>query len=190
MKIILCLGNVGDEYKLHRHNAGFMLGDVLCAEYGFQKVGKKFKSVLYEGMIGHTKVMVQCPTTFMNLSGEAIQPLAAFYKVPLDHILCVYDDFDIPFGSLRYREKGSAGTHNGLKSVLRLLASQDVPRLRVGIGPLPPHVSVTEFVLNNFSASERENLPAFWTRGVSYIEAWVRSGTKGVQDMASKLSNS
>lgn len=159
MKLIVCLGNPGSEYERHRHNVGFRFGDYLIQEFGFQASGKKFKSQVFEGQIRAEKCVLLKPTTFMNCSGEALVAAASFYKVLPMHMVVVYDDFDIPFGELRFRQNGSAGTHNGMKSIVKLSGSTEIPRLRIGIGPLPEKMSIVDFVLSNFLSEEETKLP-------------------------------
>jgi PTH1 family peptidyl-tRNA hydrolase len=177
MKLICCLGNPGTQYQYTRHNIGFRIGEALIKEFKCEKIGSKFKSILYKGQIGLETVFIQFPTTFMNLSGEAFQPLKAFYKIDAQDSLVVFDDFDIPLGSTRIRGAGSAGTHNGMKSVIQVAGHQVIPRLRAGIGPLPQHMRVNDFVLSNFTADEeREAIPQLITKSSKIIQTWITDG--------------
>jgi PTH1 family peptidyl-tRNA hydrolase len=141
-----------------------------------EKSGKKFKSVLYEGHFGSQKAILIKPETYMNLSGEAVQSAAAFYKIPPESILAIYDDIDLPFGVIRLRKKGSAGTHNGMKSIVGSVGHGDFPRLRVGIGPVVPGWDLSDFVLANFSGEEEKALPEILKKAASAAETFVRDG--------------
>jgi PTH1 family peptidyl-tRNA hydrolase len=158
MKIIVCLGNYGEKYTDTRHNVGFLFGDYLIDTYHFEKKGKKFKGLLYKGVINTTDVYLIKPHTYMNLSGESVQLITAFYKVPLTDVCVVYDDIDIPFTTSRYRVKGSAGTHNGMKSIIQCLGRNDFHRLRIGIGPVQENRELADFVLSPFSRNEKAHL--------------------------------
>ncbi len=172
MKLIVCLGNPGESYARNRHNIGFRVGEVLCQKYHFEKGAKKHHSAVFEGVIGTQKCVLLFPQTFMNVSGSAVQSAFQFYKLPLSHILVVYDDFDIPFGTLRFKEKGSAGTHNGMKDTVLKLGSTDFPRLRIGIGPKPPHGDTADFVLSNFTKEEESKLPDMCNEASLKIYEW------------------
>jgi peptidyl-tRNA hydrolase, PTH1 family len=154
MKLIVCLGNPGSDYTVTRHNAGFLFADYLIKTYSFTKEGKKFKSILYSGMIDNEKIFLIKPQTFMNLSGEAVQLIVGFYKLEISDVRVVFDDFELALGTTRFRWKGSGGTHNGMKSIIQLLGHTDIPRLRFGIGPLPENMPVTPFVLGKFEDEE------------------------------------
>ncbi len=169
MKLILCLGNPGSEYERHRHNVGFRFGDFLVRHFSFQSSGQKFKSSVFEGMIHGEKCLVLKPNTFMNCSGEALVSALAFYKLLAMDCVVVYDDFDIPFGELRFRQSGSAGTHNGMKSVVQLMGTLDIARIRIGIGPLPERQSIVNFVLSNFLTEEETRLPEIFSEGVTLV---------------------
>ena len=157
MKIIVGLGNPGKEYEKTKHNLGFMFLDYLNEKLNLGKF-KKFKSSeILESSINGEKVIFAKPQTFMNLSGKAVVELKQFYKVENKDILIVYDDFDILFGSVRFREKGRAGTHNGMKDIIQKISSVEIPRLRIGTGGLKKEKEeVISFVLSRFSNSELE----------------------------------
>ncbi len=157
MKLIVCLGNPGIEYENTRHNIGFRVGDHLIENWSLTKLGAKFKSILYKGTVNNQTVLLLKPQTFMNLSGEAVQLAAAFHKIPYDDVLVIYDDIDLPFGTIRYRDKGGAGTHNGMRSIISIIKTQEFPRLRIGIGPVPEKWDLSDFVLSNFT-SEQEGV--------------------------------
>lgn len=159
MKIIVGLGNPGKEYENTKHNLGFMFLDFLNKNY----LGGEFKtfknSKIIEGSIDNEKVILAKPQTYMNLSGDAVIKLKNWYKVDNNDILVIYDDFDIPFESVRYRDSGSAGTHNGMKDIVNKLATKDIPRLRIGTGGLKKeNQEVISFVLSKFSKDELDEL--------------------------------
>ena len=134
MFIVVGLGNPGREYARTRHNVGFDVIDVLSEKHHIQLTKNAMHGQIGEGFVGGEKLVLVKPQTFMNLSGQCVTELVSWYKPEMDHLLLVYDDIDLPLGKLRMREKGSAGTHNGMRSVIGLLGRQDFPRLRVGVG--------------------------------------------------------
>lgn len=152
MKLIVCLGNPGRDYEKTRHNAGFIVGSHIVSTW--TSPVSRHQAIVYSGYLGSQRTLVIFPQTFMNLSGKSVRMVATFYKIPVGDICVVYDDFDIPIGTLRFRAKGSAGTHNGMKSIVAELGSTEFPRLRVGIGPKIGPESVADFVLASFLPKE------------------------------------
>ncbi len=134
MYIIVGLGNPGKKYELTRHNMGFLALDLLADKYGIKVDRLKFKALTGEGRIESKKVLLVKPQTYMNLSGESVREVMNFYKEPVENLIVIYDDIDIPEGTLRIRPKGSAGTHNGMRNIVYLLGDDNFPRIRVGIG--------------------------------------------------------
>lgn len=155
MKCIIGLGNIGKEYEYTRHNMGFVMLDKL-AEKNNIKIDKKMKKYIYgEGNINGEKVCLVKPTTYMNLSGEAIVELMNWYKIDKEDIVVIYDDIDIPFGDVRYRLNGSAGTHNGMRNIIAMIKTEDFARIRVGIEnrngvPIP----LVDYVLQRMNKDE------------------------------------
>lgn len=133
MKCIIGLGNIGKEYENTRHNMGFMCIDYLASKYNIKLDKKKIKCIYGESVISDKKVVLVKPTTYMNLSGEAVVEIMNWYKLELKDILVIYDDIDLLFGEVRYREKGSSGTHNGMKNIIQNIGKEDISRIRVGI---------------------------------------------------------
>lgn len=159
MKVVVGLGNPGKQYEGTRHNAGFMVVERLSRAWGVKgKLDTRFEALVGEGHFGSEKVLLVEPLTFMNLSGRAVQKILHFYKLTPDDLLVVYDDFAIALGTVRIRTSGSAGGHNGLQSLVSCLATQAFPRIRVGIGPMPPRWAMTDFVLGKFSKEEGPDL--------------------------------
>lgn len=165
MKMIVGLGNPGPKYADTRHNVGFMFLDLLAEELNIELKTAKFKGLVGEGRINGERVVLLKPLTYMNLSGESVQAAAAWYKVAPEDILVVYDDMDIDLGQNRWRIKGSAGGHNGMKSIIQHLGSQDFPRLRIGIGRSISKESV-DHVLSKFAPDEREIVAGQVAEGV------------------------
>ncbi len=154
MYLIAGLGNPGKQYENTRHNAGFMALDALADQLGTSIEEKKHKALCGKGMIGGEKVILLKPQTFMNLSGESIRAAADFYKVDPDHIMVIYDDISLEPGQLRIRKKGSAGGHNGIKSIIAHLGTQEFPRIKVGVGAKPDRMDLADYVLGHFSQIE------------------------------------
>ena len=159
--LIVGLGNIGEEYDGTRHNIGFACVDEFARKNEFPAWVNKtdLKCQLTSTLIGDTKVYLCKPTTFMNLSGEAVQALAHFYKIPLEQIIVVHDELDIDFGQIRMRRGGSSAGHNGIKSVTKHLG-EEYGRVRIGVGPKKPaQIDSADFVLGKFSKTEAEHIP-------------------------------
>lgn len=156
MFLIAGLGNPGKEYENTRHNAGFMVLDALADKLGADISEKKHKGLCGKAVIGGEKVILLKPQTFMNSSGESIRAAADYYKIEPEDILVVYDDISLAPGQLRVRAKGSAGGHNGIKSIIAHLGTQEFPRIRVGVGEKPARMDLADYVLGHFSSEERK----------------------------------
>lgn len=156
MKMIVGLGNIGAEYAHTRHNIGFMTVDALAASQGANfKVVSKQHAMIAEINLAGEKILLVKPTTYMNESGQAVGPLMDYYNLALDDLLVVQDDMDMDLGRLRLRAKGSAGGHNGIKSIINHLGTQSFARLKFGIGhPSHQHQAVVDYVLGKFSKDE------------------------------------
>lgn len=153
--IVAGLGNPGLEYENTRHNAGFLTMDELAKQCGVKLDQMKFKSDCGEAMLGEVHCLLMKPTTYMNLSGDAIAAAANFYKIPPEQVLVIYDDISLPPGKLRLRRKGSAGGHNGIKSIIAQLGTEEFPRIRVGVGAKPnPQYDLADWVLSKFSEED------------------------------------
>ena len=153
--IVAGLGNPGLEYENTRHNAGFLTMEELAKQCGAKLDQKKFKSDCGEAMLGDVRCLLMKPTTYMNLSGDAIAAAANFYKIPPEQVLVIYDDISLPPGKLRLRRKGSAGGHNGIKSIIAQLGTEEFPRIRVGVGAKPnPQYDLADWVLSKFSEED------------------------------------
>jgi PTH1 family peptidyl-tRNA hydrolase len=175
--LIAGLGNPGTRYAGTRHNAGFMVVDELARRHGLKLAGKQANSEIARGSIAGRAVVLAKPQTFMNNSGRAVGSLAHYYRVPLDHLLVVYDDIALPLGTLRIRGKGSAGGHNGVESVIRQLGTQNFPRLRVGVDrPVEAGYSQINWVLNRFSKDELRIMEETIPLAAEAIEAVLQEG--------------
>ena len=152
MFLIVGLGNPGKEYEDTRHNIGFKVVDNIAKEYNIEINRQKFKGIYGEGFIDGKKVMLLKPTTYMNLSGESVREVVDFYNLENEEVLVIYDDISLETGSLRIREKGSAGGHNGIKSIIAHLGSDVFPRIKVGVGQ--PAGNLVNHVLGRFSKEE------------------------------------
>ena len=156
MFLIVGLGNPGIKYENTRHNIGFKVIDNIAKEYNIEINRQKFKGVYGEGFINGEKVILLKPTTYMNLSGESIREVVDFYKLTCEDIVVIYDDISLDVGRLRIREKGSAGGHNGIKSIIAHLGTDVFPRIKVGVGQ--PNVDLVNYVLGKFTDEEMEVL--------------------------------
>ncbi len=175
MKVIVGLGNPGKEYKDTRHNIGFMVLEELASRYPVEKQDSRFDAIIGHIRIGGEKVLLVKPLTYMNLSGQAVQPLLHWYKIDLNDLMVVYDDMDLAMGTLRIRKKGGNGGHNGIASISERLGSQDFARSRVGIGR-PPSGQAVNWVLGRFTADEKEQLDIVVKNTADALEKWVRMG--------------
>ena len=176
MLIIVGLGNPGEKYLHTRHNIGFRVVDQFVSDMGLEKVGKKFKSKPYQGVVSGQKVVAIKPQTYMNASGESVQLVKHFYQLESTQIIVVYDDFDLKLGEIRIRAKGSAGTHNGMKDIVQRIGGLDIPRLRVGIGPLDSQFSVSDYVLSNFNENEKSIVSSSVDKASLALKTWVVEG--------------
>ncbi len=157
--LIAGLGNPGREYELTRHNAGFLVLDRLAEKHGAVVNKLKFKSLLGECKIGESRVLLIKPQTFMNNSGEAVRDACAFYKIPPERTIIIFDDISLPVGKIRVRRSGSDGGHNGMKNIIYLSGSDKFPRIKFGVGAKPhPDYDLKDWVLSRFKKEEEENL--------------------------------
>jgi len=158
MYLVVGLGNPGLKYKYTRHNAGFMAIEALADKIKAKFIKKRFEGITAEASIKGEKVLLLKPYTFMNLSGDAVRAAADFYKIPAENIIIIYDDIDIELGSLRIRAKGSAGTHNGMRSIIARLGTGDFPRVRIGIGKKPVYYELKDFVLAKLKKDDKAKM--------------------------------
>ncbi len=177
VKLVVGLGNPGPEYERTRHNVGFQVLDVLARRHRLTFTPHRFRALVAEWRVNGQTVLLVKPLTYMNLSGEAVGPLARHHHVPPEAILVVYDDMDLPFGTLRMRPKGGSGGHKGVASIIQHLGTTEFPRLRVGIGRPPGRMDPVDYVLSPFTPEEEETMAVVREEAADAVELWVRVGT-------------
>jgi len=174
--LLIGLGNPGREYKDTRHNFGFMLIDRIAVRLNARGMKVQSKAIVMTSAYEERKLTLAKPQTFMNLSGQSVQGLAHFYKIPFPNMMILSDDLDIPFGTIRIRASGGPGGQRGLSSILEKLGTKEVPRLRLGIGRPPGRMDPAAYVLQNFSRDEMQTLSEVLDHGVEAVLAYVTHG--------------
>lgn len=184
--VVVGLGNPGKDYTNTRHNVGFDTIDIL-AERNHININKiKFKSVYGEGNIGGSKVLLVKPQTYMNNSGITVREISSFYKIPPENIIVIVDDIDIDFSAVRIKRRGSAGSHNGLKSIIYHLQKDDFPRIKIGIGRKRENQDLADFVLSRFSKEERKLIEESILIGAESVESIIKDG---IEEAMNKFNN-
>lgn len=173
--LLVGLGNPGREHKGNRHNIGFMAVDAIAEAHGVSLSKVQHRAVTADFRLGESKVILAKPQTWMNKSGDAVGPLAKFYKLSPSQVLVIYDELDLEFGTVRIREKGSAAGHNGMRSIINHLG-QDFPRMRLGIGRPPGRMPVHAYVLQDFDKNQLPVVADMLNRSVRAAETFVREG--------------
>ena len=181
--LIAGLGNPGTRYTYTWHNVGFMFLAKLAEEHNISLTKLQKGSLIGQGRIAGQRVILAAPQTFMNLSGESLRALADYYRVPYEHLLVIYDDADLPLGSLRLLAKGGAGTHNGMRSILLHLGTEQFPRLRIGIGPVPEHLDIHDHVLSKIQEPQRQILAKVAVPACAAIEMLLREGPEAAMNL-------
>ena len=176
LTVIVGLGNPGRKYENTRHNVGFMAVDLIAQRYGIKVNRLRHKALTGDGMIDGKRILLAKPQTYMNLSGESVRDIVEYYKVPMENLIIIYDDIDLPAGVLRIRAKGSSGTHNGMKSVIYHLQSDNFPRIRIGIGKAPEGWDLADYVLGEFSSDEADKAADCIRRAAEAAAAIVAEG--------------
>jgi PTH1 family peptidyl-tRNA hydrolase len=176
MKVIVGLGNPGERYEATRHNVGYMALNRLAERWSIKVGPSKLQGWLGEGLIEKEKVLLLKPTTYMNLSGESVRAVLDWYKFDIDDFVVVYDDLDLPAGQLRLREKGGAGGHNGIKSLIQHLGTQEFKRIRIGIDRPAPGSDISDYVLHPFSKYEQPSILEALDRTCEALECWIKEG--------------
>ena len=174
--LIAGLGNPGRRYAANRHNVGFRCVDRLAVSLGLTFDRRQKRALVAMGTCHGRRVVLAKPRTFMNESGRAIVPLAHFYRVPLGHSLVIYDDLDLPLGTIRMRPEGGSSGHKGMRSIIEHWGTQGFPRLRIGIGRPPGRMDPAAYVLQDFSADEEVLLDETLGRAVAAVEIWLDEG--------------
>lgn len=181
-RLIIGLGNPGTQYYKNRHNVGFMAVDEIAQKFEFDEsiTSKKFEAEIGISDIGGEEVTMVKPLTFMNNSGKAVSAIANFYKIEPKDILVIYDDIDLELGVIRVREKGGAGTHNGMKSIIQDLGTDAFPRIRIGTesrgGTAPAKQDTSSFVLSNFHGEELQIAEKNIRKVPEIVESWIKEG--------------
>jgi len=174
--IIIGLGNPGKEYEYTRHNTGFITIDKLASKYNIEISKAKHKALIGTGVIEGEKVVLVKPQTYMNLSGEAAREVLDFYKEDVKNVIAIFDDVDLPIGNIRVKERGSAGTHNGVKSLVKELGSEEFKRVKVGIGNTEAKGDLINYVLGRFSSEELLEMENSTNRAVEAVITLIRDG--------------
>jgi len=174
--IVVGLGNPGKEYEKTRHNTGFMVLDELAKKYKIDISKEKHKALIGTGTIEGEKIILVKPQTFMNLSGESVQETMNFYKEDINNLIVVFDDIDLPVGTIRIKQNGSAGTHNGVKSIVKELNSKEFKRIKVGIGGPNENVDLIGHVLGKFSSEEFDKIDESIKRASLAVESIIKDG--------------
>lgn len=178
MFAVVGLGNPGRNYEGTRHNVGFDAIDLLASRNNIKINKIKFKSIYGEGIIGNNKVILLKPQTYMNNSGMAVLDLYNFYKLPVENIIVVVDDIDIEFSTIRVKAKGSAGSHNGMKSIIYHLQSDNFPRVKIGIGQKQEGQDLADFVLSRFNREERDKIDLAIEKAALAVETIITDGVQ------------
>lgn len=178
MFLVAGLGNPGEQYAATPHNLGFLVVDRLAARHGIRMTRKECQALIGQGNIGDKTVLLAKPQTYMNLSGVAIKPLMERNEIPPSDLILVYDELDLPWGSLRVRPKGSAAGHNGVTDVIAKIATQEFPRIRLGVHPGHPLSSGKDYLLSRFSRQQNETLDAFVDLGADAAESMIAEGVE------------
>ncbi len=174
--LIIGLGNPGREYKDTRHNIGFMLIDHLAERIGARGMKVQSKAIVISGLHEERKLILAKPQTYMNLSGQSVQGLLHFYKIPHTHLLVAHDDLDIPYGTIRIRPSGGPGGQRGMANTIELLGTKDFPRLRLGIGRPPGRMDAKDYVLQDFSKDEQKLMSGILSRASDATLEFVMNG--------------
>jgi PTH1 family peptidyl-tRNA hydrolase len=179
--LVVGLGNPGLGYAGNRHNAGFMVVDTLAAREGGRFKSHKSRADVVEGRLAGARVVLAKPRSYMNESGGPVAAVRSFFDVPVDHVVVIHDELDVDFGAIRVKQGGGDGGHNGLRSITRSLGSNAYLRVRFGIGRPPGRMDPADFVLRDFSAAERKELPAFLDDAADAVASLVGSGLAQTQ---------
>lgn len=180
--LLVGLGNPGREYRETRHNVGFMVIDRFAQEAGISLSRVQQKAIVGLGNVGDHKVLLAKPQTFMNLSGESVAALVRFYKIPLDQLIVVHDDLDLPFGTLRIRPDGGSAGQKGMQSIISRLGTQQFPRMRFGIGRPPGSKQGASYVLHSFSPEEKKELDYLLSRAADALKTFVVEGLEAAMN--------
>ena len=174
--LIAGLGNPGREYRHSRHNIGFMLVDHLANRLNLSFSRVESKALVTKGVYQGQRLVLAKPQSFMNLSGQSVGSLVRFYKIPLENLLIVYDDVDLPLGTLRLRPAGGSGGHKGMASIIERLSTESIPRLRIGIGRPPGRMEAADYVLQDFTKNETQMVLQTLDRAADAVQVYISAG--------------
>ena len=185
--LIVGLGNPGKEYENTRHNAGFAAADALAEQFHMNWSKKKFDAVYGDCEIANTRVIVAKPQTYMNLSGKAVSALAAFYKIPLDKIIVLFDDVSLDVGKIRIRRKGSSGGQKGMNNIIDAMGSQDIMRVKIGVGAKPhPDYDMKDWVLGRIPKEQEPDFKTATQNAAKAVEEIIANGIDSAMNKYSK----
>jgi peptidyl-tRNA hydrolase, PTH1 family len=174
--LIVGLGNSGRDYKKNRHNIGFQVVDHFAARHGMEFTRQQSNAFISTGNAAGKSIILAKPQTFMNRSGSAVAPLQKFYKIPLENLMIIYDELDLPLGTIRLKPDGSAGGQNGIKDIIARLGTNEFPRMRIGINRPPGKMDPAAYVLQDFGAEQVPVIQETYDRASDAIETWLRDG--------------
>ncbi|GGN74474.1 aminoacyl-tRNA hydrolase [Nocardia sp. NPDC055029] len=181
--LVVGLGNPGPEYERTRHNVGFLVADVLAERVGGRfAVHKKSGADLLQARLDGRQILIAKPRTYMNLSGRPVAALAKFFSVPVDQVIVVHDELDLPFGTIRLKQGGGEGGHNGLRSISQALTTKEYLRTRIGIGRPPGRQDPADYVLKPFAAPERKEVPVIVEQAADAVELLLKVGLETAQN--------
>lgn len=176
MFLVAALGNPGPQYERNRHNVGFMVAEELRQRHGWPAFKSRYQGLFGDGLIAGRRVAMLLPMNYMNRSGQGVAEVARFYRIPVERVLAVHDEVELPFGEARLKEGGGLGGHNGLRSLEQHLGGRDYWRVRVGVGrPTSSRVDLADFVLRDFS-EPREEVLLLIDAAADLVEGWLRAG--------------
>ncbi|MFF2084760.1 aminoacyl-tRNA hydrolase [Nocardia sp. NPDC058176] len=181
--LVVGLGNPGPDYERTRHNVGFLVADVLAERVGGRfAVHKKSGADLLQARLDGRQILIAKPRAYMNLSGRPVAALAKFFSVPLDQVIVVHDELDLPFGTIKLKQGGGEGGHNGLRSISQALTTKDYLRTRIGIGRPPGRQDPADYVLKPFAAPERKEVPVIVEQAADAVELLLKVGLEAAQN--------
>lgn len=185
--LIAGLGNPGREYENTRHNAGFVAADILSEKFDISLNKSKFDALYGDGTIAGVRVLVVKPQTYMNLSGQAVQKLSAFYKIPADKIIVMHDDVSLDVGKIRIRRKGSAGGQKGLGNIIQMMGTEEIPRIKIGVGAKPhPDYDMKDWVLGRIPNEQQADFKTACENSVKAVEEIIARGIDSAMNKYSK----
>lgn len=182
MKLVVGLGNPGRKYEATRHNVGFRTVDLLARRAGAAVTREAWQALTGEARFGSERVVLLKPTTYMNLSGQAVRAALDWFKEGIENLIVVSDDFALPLGRLRVRRTGSSGGQKGLESIRQHLGTEEFARVRIGIGPLPPRLDPADFVLTPFARAEEEEIARAVATAADAVECWIARGIEAAMN--------